>query len=309
MKRARLITPALLRGWPLPALDGRLGKEDRGHVLVVGGSAQVPGAVLLAALAALRAGAGKLQIATGKSVAGALAIAVPEARVIPLRESKRGELALGGARVLQAELSACDALLVGPGMMDGRAAIELIRHVAAAGCGTVVVDAAALDAFRRGRAPTGRRAAEGRRPGFVLTPHAGEMARLCGVNRDQVLAAPEPIAREVAAALDVVVVLKGEVTFIAAPDGRTFKNTAGNLGLGTSGSGDTLSGVIAGLAARGADPLQAAVWGVFVHARAGERLAARIAPLGFLARELLSEVPALVASMRPARHRSAPARR
>lgn len=104
-----------------------------------------------------------------------------------------------------------------------------------------------------------------------------------------------------AARLDAVVALKGPETFIAAPDGTTYRNTAGNLGLGTSGSGDTLSGVIAGLAARGADPLQAAVWGVFVHARAGELLARRIAPLGFLARELLAEVPALVASLRRGR--------
>jgi NAD(P)H-hydrate repair Nnr-like enzyme with NAD(P)H-hydrate dehydratase domain len=123
------------------------------------------------------------------------------------------------------------------------------------------------------------------------------MASLWGVSRDEVLAAKEKIACEVAAKLGAVVALKGAETIIVAPDGEIYRNTAGNLGLGTSGSGDTLSGVIAGLAARGADALQAAVWGVHVHARAGEVLARRIAPLGYLARELLHEIPPLVAKL------------
>jgi ADP-dependent NAD(P)H-hydrate dehydratase len=96
-----------------------------------------------------------------------------------------------------------------------------------------------------------------------------------------------------------VVALKGARTFVVAPDGRTFDNVAGNIGLGTSGSGDTLSGVIAGLCARGADPLQATVWGVHAHAAAGDRLARRIAPVGYLARELLAEVPQVIAGWRP----------
>jgi hydroxyethylthiazole kinase-like uncharacterized protein yjeF len=174
-------------------------------------------------------------------------------------------------------------------MMDAEAASALVAHALKSKCGALVVDAAALNAFRKKK--------PGKRP-VILTPHAGEMASLWQVDRKEVLADPAGIAREVAARLQVVVALKGPETFIAAPDGTTFRNTAGNLGLGTSGSGDTLSGVIAGLVARGADPLQAAVWGVYVHARAGELLAKRIAPLGFLARELLHEVPALLNTLR-----------
>ena len=109
------------------------------------------------------------------------------------------------------------------------------------------------------------------------------------------LARPEALAREVAAELGVVVVLKGECTYIAGPDGQCFENRDGNLGLGTSGSGDVLSGIIAGLCARRAEPLQAAVWGVHLHACAGDVLARKLAPLGFLARELSLEVPPLLA--------------
>jgi len=281
------LSPALLRSWPLPSLAGAHGKEDRGRVLVVGGSSEIPGGVTLAAEAALRAGAGKLQIATAQSAAKVLAIAMPEARVIGLSESRSGELARRSVQKISGEAERCNALVVGPGMVDSAAAEELLRRCVLGACsGLLVVDGAALDAFRGQRQLP---AAQER--GVIITPHSGEMARLCGIDRDEVLRRPAALAREVARALDVVVVLKGPVTHLAAPDGRYLVNTAGNVGLGTSGSGDVLAGIIGGLAARGADAFQAAAWGVFTHARAGELLARQIAPLGFLARELLPVIP------------------
>jgi NAD(P)H-hydrate repair Nnr-like enzyme with NAD(P)H-hydrate dehydratase domain len=123
------------------------------------------------------------------------------------------------------------------------------------------------------------------------------MARLCGVDRDEVLARPKETVTAMARKLGIIIALKGPCTYVAAPDGQLLHNTAGNLGLGTSGSGDTLAGVIVGLCARGASPLQATAWGVHVHAKAGEALARKVAPLGFLARELLGEVPPLLAKL------------
>lgn len=305
-----LITPALLRRWALPAHDGTLGKEDRGRVLVVGGSEEIPGAAILSAIGALRAGAGTLQIATSRSVAPFVAITVPEARVIGLRHDRRGELAATSWRSIRDEVRDCDALLVGPGMTSPAAAVGLLDHCArSTSRAAIVVDAGALAAFAARRPwPAARR---GR---VVLTPHAGEMAKLCAMDRDAVLADPLGVARAAASRLGVVVALKGACTYIAAPDGAAFHNTAGNLGLGTSGSGDTLSGVIAGLCARGAEPLQAAVWGVYLHARAGDALARTMGPLGFLARELLTEIPSLLGRLtRPAAAgtpaRSGPGRR
>jgi hydroxyethylthiazole kinase-like uncharacterized protein yjeF len=278
---------------PLPEVDGALGKEGRGCVLVVGGSDQIPGATILAATAALRAGAGKLQIATSRRVAPWVAVAVPEARVIGLRPGRRGELAPRACDVLGAEVSTCNALLIGPGMMDGRGGAQLVRRCAGASDGPpLIVDAAALEAFsgRRRLSPAGR-------PSMVLTPHAGEMASLWRISKEDVLSDPMATAQAAAARLGAVVALKGAQTFVAAPDGTTFHNTAGNSGLGTSGSGDTLSGIIAGLCARGADPLRATVWGVYLHACAGDVLARRIGPYGFLARELLGEIPRLLARL------------
>jgi ADP-dependent NAD(P)H-hydrate dehydratase len=287
---ATQITAALLRKWPLPEVHPKLGKEGRGSVLVVGASAQIPGAAILAGLGALRAGAGKLHIATARSVSCQVAVVVPEARVSGLPQTRKGELAPGCYRILAPDIEAADVLLLGPGMCDERAAVDLVQQCARARSRpTLIADAAALGIFKD-RKPL----SPAYRGEVIATPHAGEMAKLWGCSRDEVLARPLALAREAAASLGIVIALKGAQTFVVAPDGTAYRNTAGNVGLGTSGSGDMLSGVIAGLSARGASALQAAVWGVYLHAKAGDVLARRIGPLGFLARELLSEIPPLL---------------
>ncbi|HYY43217.1 MAG TPA: ADP/ATP-dependent (S)-NAD(P)H-hydrate dehydratase, partial [Pyrinomonadaceae bacterium] len=141
----------------------------------------------------------------------------------------------------------------------------------------------------------------------VLTPHAEEMGELLNISKAAVARDRRGALQQAVARFHAVVVLKGRETLIAAPGSQVYCNRAGNVGLATSGSGDTLAGLIAGLAARGAAPLQAAVWGVYLHARAGERLAKQRGPLGYLARELAGEVPALLAQLRP-RKQSATAR-
>jgi NAD(P)H-hydrate repair Nnr-like enzyme with NAD(P)H-hydrate dehydratase domain len=128
----------------------------------------------------------------------------------------------------------------------------------------------------------------------LLTPHAGEMAQLCAVDKGAILADPLGAARRAAARWNAVVALKGAGTVIALPDGRAWQHQSDNPGLGTSGSGDVLAGLAAGLAARGAPLHQAAAWAVALHARAGQRLARRRGPLGFMARELAAEVPRLM---------------
>jgi NAD(P)H-hydrate repair Nnr-like enzyme with NAD(P)H-hydrate dehydratase domain len=128
----------------------------------------------------------------------------------------------------------------------------------------------------------------------ILTPHAGEMAHLSGLPKEIIAEAPLAVAMEAAERWNACVALKGAPTFIAMPDGQSWRFDGGSPGLGTSGSGDTLAGLIGGLAARGLPPLQACAWGVLLHARAGDVLARRAGPLGYLARELPAEVPALM---------------
>jgi hydroxyethylthiazole kinase-like uncharacterized protein yjeF len=292
-----LIDRALLRKWPLPALDGALGKEERGRVLVIGGSTCVPGAVMLAGAAALRAGAGRLQIATSRSVAPTVAVAMPEACVWPLDESRDGEPKPRSHRAIRKQIEGSDALLVGPGMYDMGLGRSLLAECVHGDSSTAfVVDGAALAALAE--MPD---CLHGHGAGVVLTPHAGEMAKMCKVERDCVLADPQTMAREHAQKFHAVIVLKGPVSYVASPDGRLFQSTNGNLGLGTSGSGDVLAGLITGLCARGATPEQAAVWGVFLHASAGDALARAIGGLGFLARELLPQIPVSLEDVSAAR--------
>ncbi|WP_127159555.1 NAD(P)H-hydrate dehydratase [Xanthomonas arboricola] len=279
--RVRMLTAAALRSMPLPAPGGD--KEQRGRVLVVGGSMRVPGAVLLAGEAALRTGAGKLQIATAASVAPGMALAVPEALVLGLAQNGQGEI-VRGHRALDGAMAACDAAVIGPGMASSATTTAMVRRAAEQAVCTLVLDAGALS--RGLRAPIGRP--------FVLTPHAGEMATLAGDDKAAVEAAPGAYALKFAQKLRSVVIVKGADSFIAGPDGVVWMHRGGASGLGTSGSGDVLAGLIAGFAARGCDALTAALWGVFVHAAAGRQLARRIGPVGFLARELGLEVPGIL---------------
>jgi ADP-dependent NAD(P)H-hydrate dehydratase len=289
--RSTRISPALLKRWRLPELDGAAGKVGRGTVLVVGGSHEIPGAVVLAATAALRAGAGRVTVATGRTVAPLVAMALPEARVIGLAQSRNGELRPLTGQALRRLAAGCSSILIGPGVMsDGAGAALLDACLASRECPPLVVDAGALAALKSRRRRGAPRA-------VIATPHAGEMAGLWGASKEEVLADPQQLAARAADELGIVMVLKGEETHVVGPDATAFHNDAGNIGLGTSGSGDTLSGLIAGLCARGAEPLQAAVWGVYLHARAGDRLAATVGPVGYLARELLAEIPRLLARL------------
>jgi hydroxyethylthiazole kinase-like uncharacterized protein yjeF len=264
-------------------------------VLVVAGSPELPGTAILSSTATLRAGAGKLQIATVGSIAPHVGVAVPEARVIALPETQAGGIDPSAAERL-AELAAhCRAVLIGPGMADAEAIQALLRRLlpelrqtqtalvfdseAMMGLTACLDDVHALETWA------------------VLTPHAGETAGLLGISKEAVQENQVATAYRAAGHFRAVVAVKGATTVIADPDGGAWRNENGNVGLATSGSGDTLSGIIAGLLARGAKPAQAVSWAVYVHSAAGDRLSRRIGVLGFLARELLAEVPVLLAEL------------
>lgn len=283
---AARITRALLQQWPVPKPSGDEDKEGRGTVLVVGGEVSLPGAVVLAGIAALRAGAGKLQIATCRSIAPLVGIAVPEALSLGLDETEQGTIAPGAHTQIEDLAESADAILVGPGMKgtsnEKQFVVSLIESIKS----PVVIDAGALDSLDD--SPTLLHSLDGN---SVITPHSGEMSRIIGKSEDEIKNNPEDTALDAASILNSVVALKGPSTFIASPSGELFCYDAGDVGLATSGSGDTLAGVVAGLIARGATPLHAAIWAVFLHGSAGNRLAKRVGRIGYLARELLDEIP------------------
>lgn len=291
--RTTTIDAALLRAWPLPSPAGDGDKSDRGQVVCIGGAPELPGAIILAGTAALRAGAGLLRMGTARSIARAVAVAVPEALVFGVTQTRAGGLAPSSAASIAQRSANARALLIGPGMVDVPAVLGLLRALLPrlAKLGVLIIDAAALD----GVAAAGE-ALWASGVDAVLTPHAGEMARLLDVDIASVKADPVGMAARAAAEFRAVVALKGSDTYVVTPTGETYCYREGDVGLATSGSGDTLAGVIAGLAARGASPDQAAAWGVYLHGAAGNRLTGRMGRIGFLARELLAEVPPVMAS-------------
>jgi hydroxyethylthiazole kinase-like uncharacterized protein yjeF len=289
-----VLTPAFLRGWPLPEPDEAGDKEERGRVLVVGGAPEMPGAVILAGVAALRAGAGKLRIATCASIASSVAVAIPEARVFSLPETKSGAIAAEAAEELVERANEVNTVLLGPGLVDEAEVIALMkRTLPGLKCQSIVLDAAAFQLLAG--APESLHHLGGR---AIITPHRGEMAHLLGQEKEAVSQHPLEAAREAAERFQAVAALKGAETFIAAPGGAIYCNRTGNVGLATSGSGDTLAGIVAGLAARGAEPEKAAAWAAYLHGRAGDKLAHKMGRLGFLARELLAEIPGLMDELR-----------
>lgn len=276
------VTAGLLRGWPLPPARG--GKDERGRVLIVGGSRETVGAVLLAGEAALRVGAGKLQVATVESRAGDLGVALPEALVRPLPETTAGGVAPASSELLVDVAGDADAVVIGPGLTGVDVAREFVQRLLPSVKGRVVLDALALSVV------TLRDTLSVAEPPAVLTPNLPELGLL--VSSDDV----DPVADavRVARATGAVVHGGGELSVTAAPDGQVWIDDHGNSGLGVSGSGDVLAGAIGGLLARGAEPAQAAVWAARLHAEAGNRLAASVGPVGFLAREIAAELaPAL----------------
>jgi ADP-dependent NAD(P)H-hydrate dehydratase len=280
----------LLRALPLPEHPEDGDKEDRGRILVVAGSRELAGAALLAGTGGLRAGAGKLQIATGASVAPALSVAMPEARVVGCAETKEGCIAADSAADLLGWVEDAQATVIGCGLQHGPPLDSLLDALFESRLDKpLVLDAAVLGSLAR-RAEA-IRAWPG---GAILLPHAREMARLLECEAEAVEADPLAAARRAADRFGAVSLIKGQYSYIVAPGGRAFRFTGGGVGLATSGSGDALAGIVGGLAARGADPLTAALWGVYLHGEAGRVLAKRIGRIGFLARELLDEVPGLM---------------
>ena len=291
------MTGALLRRWSLPEPGEQADKDDRGVAMVIGGAAEIPGALLLAGTAALRVGAGKLKLAGPRSTIAALGVAMPEARVIGLPETGEGFLdRRSGSRA--GDVAKAEAILIGPGMLNDDAIRgfmdEIIRRVADR---VLVIDALALHALRGGHYHFSEDTS------VVLTPNIDEMGKITGDKPEVIERDPQSVALRVSADLNVVVALKGAETFIATPYGEAFRYAEGGVGLATSGSGDVLAGALVGLLARGATLDQAAVWAVYLHGEAGNRLARRVGSIGFLARELCDELAPIMNGLSKKRSR------
>jgi hydroxyethylthiazole kinase-like uncharacterized protein yjeF len=285
-KRGEPLTRSALNKFPLPpVVDGD--KETKGRILIVAGSREMAGAALLVSTAAMRAGAGKLRMVTGKSVAVQTSVAMPEALVVGL-EARDGGFTRTAIHQIREEADHVDAVVAGPGMAEAKTgallAEQLLRSPA-----SVVLDAALLHSLKRGE-PELRK---GGHP--ILLPHAGELSSLLDSEEEEIDDDPIGCGIRAAKLYQAHVLVKGVTSHVVTPDGRAWTYSGGAPGLGVSGSGDTLAGIVGGLLARGAEPLTALLWAVLLHGEAGETLAGKIGPIGFLAREIPDEIPALLA--------------
>ena len=260
-------------------------KRAAGVVTVVGGSRRMTGAVALAAEAAYRAGAGLVCVASPSSVLPVVQSILREPTFVPLAETDGGAIA-SGDEVLDRIVADADAVALGPGMTTDDSTAAFVRSFVRTSPAPVILDADGLNAFVGHVADLGDRTSP-----LVMTPHAGEFARLAGTTASEVAADRVGHARRLAAEVDATVLLKGSRTVIASPDGSAVVTPTGGPYLATGGTGDVLTGMIAGFVARGAPPAEAASAGAFVHGVAG-RLAGRELADGTTAGDVLAKLPA-----------------
>jgi NAD(P)H-hydrate epimerase len=270
--------------FPLPPVAPDAHKGSLGTTMVIAGSATMSGAAILSARAACRSGVGLVYLAIAASQREMAAMAVPEAIVLPLPE-RDGTIGPETVAILLPHLQRVRALAIGPGLGHSPRVRELVEKLLVTYDGPVVLDADAL--------PRAKEALPGRMAPVIMTPHAGELARMLDTTAEKVQAERLGAALEAARRHRAITVFKGARTVIARPDGAFAINATGLPMLATAGSGDVLTGLIAGLLGRGMEAYEAACTGVYVHGRAAEA-AADSGMVSLVAGDVVDRIPHLL---------------
>ncbi len=289
MESADLKTHLITEAMVVKCLNRREAESHKGsygHVLAVGGSRGLTGAIRMTALAALRAGAGLVTAAVPDSLCNYVDAACAEVMAAPLRETSDGAIGLEALPALENLLGTTTVCAIGPGMSRYPEALNIVSHVLEKSGVPVIIDADGLNALQGQKEHL-----KNRQIPVIITPHPGEMARLAGRSISEIQSHRLEIARSFAEEWGIIVVLKGNKTVVASPDGELFVNVNGNPGMATAGTGDVLTGVIAGLVAQGLKVLDASVAGVYIHGYAGDRAAAVLSMPGMIAGDLIQFLP------------------
>ncbi len=270
----------------LPERKADSHKGTYGRVLVVGGSRGLTGAAAMTSMAALTAGAGLVTAAVPTSLHDLMEVKLTEVMTKPLPETDDISISLDALEDITELTGQADVLALGPGMSTNGDTMELVRQVLLSVETPVVVDADGLNALagstdilNKSKAP------------LVLTPHPGEMSRLLGIKTEEVQNNRVEITIESAKKWNAVVVLKGDRSVIADPDGSLYINPTGNPGMASGGTGDILTGMIAAFIGQGLTPIKAAVTGVYFHGLAGDLAAEKKSMLSLVAGDLLEYMP------------------
>ncbi len=283
-----LITDRLVREW-WPRRTGTEHKGNFGRVLVIAGSRGMSGAAVMAAQAAARSGAGLVTLGVPAGIHNIAETKLTEVMTFPLSQTDRGTLSIAALEEIMDRAGNSDVLALGPGLGTGDETAELVKEILLKLKIPCVLDADGLNVLA-GKAELFKAV----QPDLVLTPHPGEMARLTGRSIEQIQNNRLGVAAAKAAQWGSVVVLKGAGTVVAGPDHTLFINNTGNPGMAAGGSGDVLTGIIAGLLAQGIPALHAAAAGVYLHGLAGDTAAREKGMAGLLAGDLLEQLPAVL---------------
>jgi hydroxyethylthiazole kinase-like uncharacterized protein yjeF len=262
-------------------------KGSYGHVLVIGGSLGKAGAAAMAGFSALRAGAGLSTVATARSALSTVAGFHPELMTEPLEETESGAISRKALESVASLVERKSVLAIGPGISRHSETVEVVRAIVQKHRTPMVLDADALNAFE-GSAGELR----GRGRSIVITPHPGEMSRLMGMTIAEIQASRVEVARKFAREHELSVVLKGHRTLIASPEGEVWANPTGNPGMATGGTGDVLTGIVAGLIAQHPRSVfKATVLAVYLHGLAGDLAAKVLGENSLVATDLARYLP------------------
>lgn len=277
-------------------------KGSYGHVLVIGGSLGKGGAAAMAGISALRIGAGLSTVATAESALPTVAGFYPELMTVPLPETEAGTIATSADLDIEALLKGITIVAIGPGISRDPHTATLVRSLVAHHKIPMVVDADGLNAFEHHAAEL-----NGKGRTLVITPHPGEMARLEGCSVADVQKDRIGVARRFAREHELIVVLKGHRTLVVEPGGETWVNVTGNPGMATGGTGDILTGIVAGMIAQHPqEPHRASAAAVYLHGLAGDAVRRRSSEEWMIATDLLSGLRDAIRQTRVEAMRNAP---
>ncbi len=286
--KTNLLTEDLVKGF-FPPRSRESHKGTYGHALIIGGSVGMVGAVMLSSAAALAVGAGLVTAAVPESLLPIVEGGLAEVMTAPLAETSQKSVALEALPAIENLLGTVSVCAIGPGMSRYPEAKAIVRFVLERSGIPVVIDADGLYALGEDMSVL-----ENRQIPIVLTPHPGEMSRLLGTTVGELQSRRLKVACEASSDWGVTVVLKGSRTVVAQPNGETYLNVTGNPGMATAGSGDVLTGVIAGLIAQGMRPNDAAGIGVYLHGKAGDLVKESRGERGMAASDLVRALPEVI---------------
>ncbi len=261
-------------------------KHDYGTLLCVCGSGYYRGAAFLSVKSALRCGSGIVTLASIEKVVSSVSQGAPECTFLPLSESENGTISKNSVPLILNKAKKCSALLIGCGLaIDEDVKYVVQRVVESAEC-QLIIDADALNVLSENISIL-----KSAKVSPIITPHHGEMARLCGISREEVSLNPEKIASDFACKYNCTVVLKSHKTYISSPDGKVFVNdSTGNSGLARGGSGDVLAGMISSFASQGFKAVDASKCGVYLHSLSADKCAKRLSEYSMLPSDMLTDL-------------------